>query len=143
MTLLGPGLPSRPVPALNPKEHTMSSFDELAQRYIDAWNETDPVARRKAVDELFTDDARLIDPLAVIEGPAAIAETIGAAQGQFPGFRFRLAGPVDGHHEQARFGWELGPEGGQAPVAGFDVVLTDGGDRLRSVYGFLDRVPTA
>jgi hypothetical protein len=120
----------------------MSSFEQLAQRYIDTWNETDPTARRKAVDELFTADARMVDPLAVVEGPAAIAETIGAAQGQFPGFRFQLIGPVDGHHEQARFGWEFGPEGVEAPVVGFDVVLTDGGDRLRSVYGFLDRVPT-
>ena len=36
---------------------------------------------------------------------------IGAVQQQFPGFSFRLAGPVDGHHNQARFGWELGPDG--------------------------------
>jgi len=36
-------------------------------------------------------------------------------QEQFPGFRFRLAGAVDGHHDQARFGWEFGPAGGDAP----------------------------
>jgi hypothetical protein len=27
----------------------------------------------------------------------------------YHGFTFRLAGAVDGHHNQARFGWELGP----------------------------------
>jgi hypothetical protein len=28
------------------------AYDELAQRYIDAWNETDVTARRSAVDKL-------------------------------------------------------------------------------------------
>ena len=31
----------------------MSTYDDLAQRYIDAWNETDPTARRAAVDPSF------------------------------------------------------------------------------------------
>jgi hypothetical protein len=116
-------------------------FDEMTERYIAVWNETDPEARRKAVDDLFTEDARYVDPLGVAEGRDAIAATIGTVQDQFPGFRFRLAGPVDGHHDQARFAWELGPEGGEAPIAGFDVVVTDGASRLRSIFGFLDRVP--
>jgi hypothetical protein len=119
----------------------MSRYDELARRYIDVWNQTDPIARRKAVDELYTADAGYIDPLGAAEGQEAIAATIGAVQEQFPGFRFRLAGPVDGHHDQARFSWELGPDGADAPIAGFDVVLIDGEDRLTNVLGFLDRVP--
>ena len=93
----------------------MTTHDELAQRYIDTWNETDPSARRAAVDQLYTEDASYIDPLAVADGREAIASMIGAVQQQFPGFRFRLAGPVDGHHNQARFGWELGPDGAPAP----------------------------
>ncbi len=121
----------------------MSTFDELAQRYIASWNETDPTARRRAVDELYAEDARYVDPLAVAEGREAIAATIGAVQDQFPGFRFRLAGAVDSHHDQARFGWELGPEGIDAPIVGFDVAVTDGQGRLQSVFGFLDKVPAS
>ena len=41
----------------------MTTYDELAQRYIDTWNETDRDARRPAVDRLYTEDARYIDPL--------------------------------------------------------------------------------
>ena len=119
----------------------MSSFNDLAQRYIASWNETEPTARRRAVDELYAEDARYVDPLAVAEGREAIAATIAAVQGQFPGFQFRLAGEVDGHHDQARFGWELGPEGVDAPIVGFDVVTTDGEGRLQYVLGFLDKVP--
>jgi len=121
----------------------MSEFDELAQRYIATWNETDPAARRRAVDELYAEDARYVDPLAVVEGREAIAATIGAVQGQFPGCRFRLVGPVDGHHDQARFTWELGPDRAQATIVGFDVAVIDGHGRLQTVLGFLDKVPAA
>jgi hypothetical protein len=119
------------------------AYDDLAQRYIDAWNETDTTARRAAVDTLYTDDARYIDPLAVAEGRDAITSMIGAVQEQFPDFTFRLAGPVDGHHNQARFGWELGPAGSPAPIVGFDVAVTDDAGRIRTVLGFLDKVPAA
>ena len=119
----------------------MTNFDDVAHRYIDIWNETDPSARRAAVDQLYTEDARYVDPMAAAEGREAIASMIGAVQDQFPGFRFRLAGPVDGYHNQARFGWELGPTGTPAPIVGFDVVATDASGRIQTVLGFLDKVP--
>ncbi|MGY1624455.1 nuclear transport factor 2 family protein [Geodermatophilus sp. SYSU D00965] len=121
----------------------MTASPDLAARYLAAWNQTDPAARRAAVAELFTEDARYTDPLADVAGRDAIEATIAAVQTQFPGFVFRLAGPVDAHHEQVRFTWHLGPEGEEAPIAGFDVAVTDGDGRIRAVLGFLDRVPTA
>ena len=122
----------------------MTTYEDLATRYIATWNETDPAARKAAVADLFTPDAHYVDPLADAGGHDALDATIAAVQGQFPGFRFRLAGPVDGHHDQARFTWELGPEGASpAPIAGFDVAVTDEEGRIRSVFGFLDRVPTS
>jgi hypothetical protein len=78
-----------------------------------------------------------------VAGREAIAATIAAVQAQFPGFVFRLAGPVDAHHDQVRFTWHLGPEGAEALIAGFDVAVTDGDGRIRAVLGFLDRVPAA
>ena len=121
----------------------MTDFAALAARYIDAWNETDAGARERLVAQVWAEDARYVDPLVEASGRAQIAATIGAVQAQFPGFVFRLSGPVDGHHDQARFGWELGPAGEPAPIAGFDVVTTDGEGRMTSVLGFLDRVPAA
>lgn len=122
----------------------MTDFSTLAQRYIDAWNETDPAARRELVGEVWADGARYVDPMAEAEGVDQIAALIGAVQAQFPGWTFRLTGPIDAHHDQARFGWTLGPgDAADAPIAGFDVVVTDGNGRLRAVFGFLDRVPAA
>jgi hypothetical protein len=120
----------------------MSDYTTLAVRYIAAWNETDDGARRRAVAERWTADGRYVDPLVEVEGTEGIAATIGAVQQQFPGFVFRLAGPVDGHHEKLRFSWELGPANQPAPIAGSEVAVTDGDGRLRTVLGFLDRVPS-
>lgn len=119
------------------------TFDELAERYIAIWNETDPARRRRNIDDLWAPEGRYVDPLAVAEGRDAIDATIAAVQSQFHGMTFRLAGPVDGHHNQARFTWELGPEGVEALIVGFDVAITDGNGRLSQVLGFLDRVPAA
>ena len=119
-------------------------FEAVATRYIENWNETDPAARRTATDALWANNASYVDPLTAAVGRDAIEATISAVQSQFPSFKFRLAGPVDGHHNQCRFGWELGPAHGEAPVAGFDVaVLTSDGMQLQTVLGFLDRVPSA
>ncbi|WP_344592180.1 hypothetical protein [Actinomadura vinacea] len=44
-------------------------------------------------------------------------------------------------HDIARFTWELGPEGGEAMVVGFDVAVLTPDGRVAKVYGFLDKVP--
>lgn len=56
---------------------------------------------------------------------------------------FTLAGPVDAHHRQARFSWDLAPEGAEPVVIGSDVALTGPDGRIVAVFGFLDRVPAA
>ncbi|MEU7891102.1 nuclear transport factor 2 family protein [Microbispora bryophytorum] len=119
----------------------MHHVDQLVACYIATWNETDPVARRAAIKQIWAEDGAYTDPIAVAEGLAAIDATIAAVQGQFPDFVFTLAGPVDAHHNIARFTWELGPAGGEGLVVGFDVaVLTEDG-RISKVHGFLDKVP--
>ena len=116
-------------------------MQDIVERYIASWNATDPALRRKLVDELWADDASYIDPLTEAHGRAEIDATIAAVQGQFPGLTFELAGPVDSHHQQARFAWGLGPAGAGPVVVGFDVAVADADGRLTSVLGFLDRVP--
>jgi hypothetical protein len=116
-------------------------MNDVIDRYLACWNETDPAARRKLIEETWADDGTYIDPLAEARGHDAIEATIAAAQGQFPGFVFRLASPVDAHHQQARFSWSLGPKGAEPLVTGFDVAVTGDDGRLRAVLGFLDKVP--
>jgi hypothetical protein len=116
-------------------------MQEIIERYLAAWNETDATKRRSLVDEVWAPDGRYTDPLADVRGREAIDGLIGAVQQQFPGFVFTLGGAVDAHHDQARFSWHLGPEGAPEPVViGFDVAVVEQ-DRIGSVYGFLDKVP--
>ncbi|GAA2235716.1 nuclear transport factor 2 family protein [Streptomyces indiaensis] len=121
---------------------TAHRHEDAVARYFEAWNAEDPGARAKAVAAAWTEDGGYTDPLADVRGHEGIAAVITAAREQFPGFEFRLTGRVDGHHDTARFSWELvSTTDGSAPVAGSDVITLDGQDRIRAVFGFLDRVP--
>ncbi|WP_028937684.1 nuclear transport factor 2 family protein [Pseudonocardia spinosispora] len=120
-----------------------TDLQNLAERYIDVWNETDPAARRSKIDELYSAEAGYTDPLVDARGVEAIDTTIAAVQQQFAGLVFSLAGPVDAHHNTARFQWNLGAPGAEEPlVVGFDVAVAENG-KLAAVYGFLDKVPAS
>jgi SnoaL-like domain len=119
----------------------MADVSDLVGKYIEAWNQTDAAARLDLIEEIWARDGRYIDPLADVAGPEQIDGVIGAVQAQFPGMQFRLAGPVDAHHDQARFTWALAPDGADAVVVGFDVARLDEDGRLALVLGFLDKVP--
>ncbi|MFI7339015.1 nuclear transport factor 2 family protein [Streptomyces sp. NPDC050085] len=120
----------------------MTAQDTAVARYFEAWNAKGPEEIAKAVATAWTEDGTYTDPLADVAGHDGIAAVIAAAHEQFPGFVFRPLGAVDGHHQLARFGWELVSEAdGTAPVAGFDVIELDDDGRIRTVHGFMDRVP--
>ncbi|MBK3573400.1 nuclear transport factor 2 family protein [Streptomyces sp. MBT65] len=117
-------------------------YENAVARYFEAWNADGPEALAKAVAAAWSVEGTYTDPLAAVSGHTEIAGLIAGAHEQFPGFAFRPLGAVDGHHDTARFAWELVNESdGSAPVAGFDVITLDGDGRIRSVLGFLDRVP--
>ena len=118
-------------------------MQDIIQRYLDCWNETGAEARRKLIEQVWAPDATYTDPMAEVAGRAAIDATIAAVQAQFPGFVFTLAGPVDAHHGQARFTWNLAPAGAEPVVVGSDVALAGPDGRITAVYGFLDQVPEA
>jgi hypothetical protein len=126
------------------RSRRMSSLEHTVQRYIDSWNETDAQRRRALIEEVYAPDASYTDPLVMVSGWDAIDQTVQAVQHQFPGLRFAL-GAVDAHHDQVRFGWNLGSPGAPEPlVVGFDVAVARAGEaRFEQVYGFLDKVPSA
>ncbi|MFC8427200.1 nuclear transport factor 2 family protein, partial [Streptomyces sp. NPDC057253] len=113
-------------------------YETAVARYFEAWNAREPEARTKAVAAAWAVGGGYTDPLADVVGHDGIAAVIAAAHEQFPGFAFRLTGAVDGHHDTARFSWELVSEAdGSAPVAGSDVITLAGDGRIRSVHGLL------
>jgi hypothetical protein len=87
----------------------MTDYQQLVNDYLTAWNATDPEERRAAIARVYTEDARYADPLADVTGHDQLDAVMAAAHAQFPGFVFAPIGAVDGHHDQARFTWGLGP----------------------------------
>jgi hypothetical protein len=118
---------------------TATAIEQLVDQYLAVWNESDPDARRALIARTWTKDGTYLDPLLEGEGHADIDATIGGAQPQFPGLRFRRTSDVDAHHDVVRFSWALGPEE-DAALSGVDFGVV--ADRLfRSINGFFDFMP--
>ena len=118
----------------------MTDATQIANHYIAVWNETDPALRRALLAADWTENATYVDPLMTAEGLEQIGALVGAVHERFPGFRFALSGGVDGYADKIRFSWALGPESEPDMIKGSDFALVEGG-RLKSVIGFLDKVP--
>jgi hypothetical protein len=119
----------------------MRTATGVAEDYITAWNETDATRRRALLESTWTPAATYVDPVAKGAGLAEIDNIIGSVQRRFPGFIFSLSGNADGHANVVRFSWALGPKDGAAIVKGTDFIARDG-DKIATVTGFLDLVPT-
>ena len=118
----------------------MSEFNDLVERYIAVWNEIDPDRRQMLIAENFSEGASYVDPIMASEGHAAISGMVRSVQERFPGYRFRRAGAVGGHHDRIRFGWELATEEGLVVAKGTDFA-TVASARLTTVTGFIDQAP--
>ncbi|MFI6395745.1 nuclear transport factor 2 family protein [Nonomuraea sp. NPDC050547] len=116
-------------------------MENLVERYVAAWNETDADARAKAVADVWAEDGVYTDPLAAVTGHEAIAAVIAGAQGMFPGMVFTPGEVFETHHNVARFTWHLGAPGGEPIAVGFDVAELAEDGRIQRVLGFLDKVP--
>lgn len=117
-------------------------MQEIIDRYLAVFNETDPARRRQLLDALYTSECTYTDPHVDLRGPEQIDAFIAQTQERFPGVTFTQGGPVDTHHSQARFQWHAGPVEKPDQFVGFDVIVTDDG-RIRSVYGFMDAAPAS
>jgi len=112
----------------------------VAHRYLALWNETDAARRERLLEAEWAPDAHYVDPLMQASGREQISALVGAVHQRYPGFRFNLLGNADAHGENVRFTWTLGPSGAEDLIQGTDFVRLDGG-KLRTVTGFLDKVP--
>ena len=112
----------------------------VAERYIAVWNEPDESRRLKLLEADWADDAHYVDPIMQGSGHTQISELVGGVHQRYPGFRFALKGRPDGHGDQLRFSWTLGPRGAEDLIEGTDFAQLAAG-KLQSVTGFLDKVP--
>ncbi|MBK3775382.1 nuclear transport factor 2 family protein [Azospirillum brasilense] len=119
----------------------MTNAAHVAQSYIAVWNETDPDRRLALLVEHWSNDAHYLDPMVQANGHAGVNALISAMQQRFPNCRFILQGTPDGHNGRVRFSWSLVPAGAEPIAGGTDFIRLAADGRIRSVTGFLDRVP--
>lgn len=119
----------------------MSDMNELVDRYIAVWNETDGARRRELIVRTWSEDAAYVDPLMQSQGHDGIDAMVAGVQQRFPAFRFSRLGAADAHGGNLRFAWALGPQGGEPVVKGTDFATVASDGRLHHVVGFLDQAP--
>jgi len=119
----------------------MDTLNTTITTYLELLNETDAARRASLAEKVWVEDGRWIDPPFEADGRAAIIETIGGVQEQFPGHSFRQISGVDMHHDLFRFAWELVAPDGSVTVTGIDVGQLAEDGRFRRITGFLCDLP--
>jgi len=106
-------------------------------KHLALWSETDKAKRTPVIAEIYTEDIQFVDPFFTISGQPQVNALIADLLKQNPGYVFRLAGPVESHHNVAYVGWHFGPSTAPTAVTGRDFfVLAD--ERIQVIYTFID-----
>jgi hypothetical protein len=131
---------------------------EIAQRYTAVWLEPDPEARRRAIAEVWAEDAVVllqpplemkataeelgVAPSLRVRGHAELETRVTRAYEQFiaPGETvFRSRPDAQRLDDVIKFAWEMVPTGGDEVVAsGMHVVVVDRDGRITHDYQFVD-----
>ena len=118
------------------------NFDALMRANVArVFSERDVGRRRAALEELYTDDAKLYEPDSVFTGRDAICGAVEALIARLPPkVVFTPVGIAVGHHGLGRLAWQAAPPGGAAVLTGTDVVQVEAG-RIKSLHVLLDPEP--
>jgi hypothetical protein len=102
--------------------------------------ENDPVRRRAAINEVFTEDCVFYDTNGgVYRGRDEIDRIAGAIKGTHPDFRYQSTAEPEELGNGARVQWVSGRLGEAPAYAGTDFVITRDG-RIAAVYLFFDKL---
>jgi hypothetical protein len=110
-------------------------------RYAQAWQQTDPTARRALLEECWAADGVYCDPTVRVTGRDGLAEHIGAFQARQPGARIEVVSGVDEHDGCLRFAWRMLAPEGAVTLEGTDFGQLDSGGALRRIIGFFGPLP--
>src|SRR5687767_15157309 len=102
------------------------------EAYLEVWNSPDDATRADRARDVFTDDARLVDPLVDATGPDAIAAAIGELRTQMPGLSLVRTSGFDTHHDLTRFSWNAQGPDGTVAVTGLDLLAVTPDGRIQS-----------
>jgi hypothetical protein len=126
------------------EETTVTDAQQLADRYVAVWNDTDAQARRRAIAALWTPDGVHYIGTREARGYDALESRITGSHEKNVrdgGHRFRAAQGARALRDVVTFFWEMLPADTEKVVAaGLEFLIVDGQGRIRVDYQFvLDR----
>lgn len=119
---------------------SFSTSTLLTRNLHDVFGENDPLRRRAAIDEIFTEDCVFYEPGGVHRGRDEIDRSAGVIKATHPDFRYQPMAEPEELGNGGRIRWVSGPPDGAPAYAGTDfIVVRDG--RIAAVYLFFDKLP--
>jgi len=107
----------------------------------DVFGENDPVRRRAAIDEIFTEDGVFYDPNGgAYRGRDEIDRIAGEIKATHPDFRYQPIAEPEELGDGGRVRWISGRPSEAPAYAGTDFVITRDG-RIAALYLFFDKLP--
>lgn len=102
---------------------TETIIELMEANLLEVFNERDADRRTAAIERIYAPDVRWTEDEGIVVGRDALNARAVALQSQLEGLVFTKAGPV---YQTLGFGylaWQVGPEGGDPVVTGFDVAI--------------------
>lgn len=119
----------------------MDTPQQLADRYVAVWNETDPERRRHAIADLWTADGQHYVNAREVRGLDALDQRVTGSHEKNVrdnGYRFRAKPDARALHDVVTFHWEMLPADSEAVVAtGLEFLIVDPQGRILIDYQFI------
>lgn len=110
-------------------------------QYMAAWNEADPSARNRILEQCWADHGVYVDPNVELTGREALSQNISRVQAARPGALLEFVSGIDHHHNVLRFLWRLVRADGTAGDTSIDFGETGPDGRLIKIVGFFGPPP--
>jgi hypothetical protein len=105
------------------------------EKYLAAWNEPEPAARRALLEACWSADGTYTDPRSHGANLAELDAIIAGFLSASPGAEFTLNDKIDAHHGYVRFYWTLHfANGTELPGMDYGEIAPDG--KLKKIVGF-------
>ena len=112
----------------------------LTRNLQGVFGENDPVRRRAAIDEIFTEDCVFCEPRGVYRGRNEIDRVAGAIKATHPDFQYQPIAEPEEVGNSGRVPWVSGRPGEAPAYAGTDFIIARDG-RIAALYLFFDKLP--
>jgi hypothetical protein len=119
----------------------VSGIATLLNRNLpEVFGEGDPVRRRAAIEQLYTEDCVLYVPPGILVGHDALDKFAGDLRATHPDFVYTPHGAPQVLHNSGRLAWGSGLSGEAPAYTGVDFVIVRDG-KIAALYVYLDAPP--